>query len=728
MIRRIVLWMFAATCGVADAAEGPYLQIEGEPGERLPLAMTTADVAIVGMIADVTLRQVFENRGDRTIEAVYVFPASEKAAVDALTVRIGARTLVAEIAEKEQAKARYEEAKEEGRTTALLEQVDPSAFRMSVANILPGDRIETELHYTELLVPTEGTYEFVFPTTLGDPYGPGSDPVVAAPKSRSADVVDFSFDIRVGLESAVPIGAVASPSHRITQSSEAATRVVVGLDESEARKAAARDFVLRYSLAGDEVQAGLLAFPEGDGGYFLLAAEPPPAPPADAVVPREFIFVVDVSGSMIGEPLDLTKALVRDLFASLTPKDRLNVVLFSGGSKVLSPVGSIAAEPGNLARVLAAIDAEGAGGGTELVQAIDVAHGLPRTEGLSRSMVLVTDGQISAGGEAYRAIRSRLDQANVFAFGVGASVSRDVIARLARAGAGEPFIVDDATDGAAVAARLRRYIDRPLLSGITLATQGVETFDREPDPLPDLLAERPLVVVGRYRGPLAGSITLAGRSASGQWTREIPVLPDAASTRHAAIRQLWARQRVQRLLDESASAFGARGDDANDAEVKALGLRHSLLTPFTSFVAVDRQVRADGVADVVRQPAIRRPAVFGGAGYVRDVIDHRASTRVALAGIDGPVTARRTLAGHQFARIGDTWVDARYVPGSTVLRIRRDSAAMQALLGIAPELAPLLQLDGRIVVVVGRAVVVIGTTGFGTYPELSLRRALGRPR
>ncbi|MDR3087984.1 MAG: hypothetical protein LBU45_08580, partial [Azoarcus sp.] len=133
-----------------DRAESPYFHVPGgDPSvDALPLKSTDVEVRIAGVIADVTVTQVYKNEGTRPIEATYVFPGSTRAAVHAMNVRLADRLIEAKIREKQKARQEYDQAKSEGKTTALLEQHRPNVFRMNVANIMPGDDVRVELHYT----------------------------------------------------------------------------------------------------------------------------------------------------------------------------------------------------------------------------------------------------------------------------------------------------------------------------------------------------------------------------------------------------------------------------------------------------------------------------------------------------------------------------------------------------------------------------------------------------
>ena len=175
----LAAWMLALIPLAAPASEeaeadrtlSPYFFVHGDgTTDQLPLKSTDVSVSIAGVIADVKVTQHYRNDGKNAIEAEYVFPGSTRAAVYALSMAIGERKVVAEIREKEQARVEYQAAKSAGKSAALLEQERPNVFRMNVANILPGDEIVVELRYTELVVPTDSVYEFVFPTVVGPRY------------------------------------------------------------------------------------------------------------------------------------------------------------------------------------------------------------------------------------------------------------------------------------------------------------------------------------------------------------------------------------------------------------------------------------------------------------------------------------------------------------------------------------------------------------------------------
>ena len=739
---RLLLLIVLSFCAVAVAhAQGaakssaPYFEAysAGKRVEALPLAMTRVDVLVGGIIAEVSLTQVYENRGDVPVEAVYVFPASSRATVHALTMTVGSRVIRAELRERDEARKAYEAARSEGKTATLLEQKDVGAFRMNVANVLPGDRITVELEYVELLVPTKGIYEFFFPNTAPmAKYERASDRDASMPSSSDGEVVENGFDLRVRVLSATPITSIASPSHELLIERPRDDEAVASL-AGDTRRAGARDFVLRYSLNGDAMAAGVLLQEGVEENFFLLMAQPPRSVSVNAIPPREYIFIVDVSGSMVGRPLDVSRKLVSDLFKGLRHGDLFNVILFAGSAEAMA-TSSQPATPEVLASALKTLEGKDASGSTELEAALDRAYAVPTTPGMARSIIVITDGAIAAGKQVSQSIATRLNEANVFVFGIGASLDRAVIERLARAGQGEPFMVERMSEAEAVADLFREYVDRPLLTQANMRWNGLDLYDIEPAQVPDLFAERPIVLIGKYRGPTTGTLTVSGYSGNEQVRMDANFGSARKDSSLGALSQLWARRRIDRLEDTGCGSPCAEDDGAR-GEITAVGLKYGVLTPYTSFVAVTDEVRTTESGERVFQPAMSRdmsePAPMVGYGFSTSfavqgmVTSLRTGARTAVAAPPVPGTLRE-IGGHRMHQVEGGWRDLAHRDDARILRIRRDSPAFRDLLALRPMLADILSLDGTVMVAFGAYSIEISPLGFSDYPAATLRRALGK--
>jgi Ca-activated chloride channel homolog len=613
-------WLWLATLGLASscflllvakplhaqeatgprlATESPYFFVKSDDPavDRLPLKSTEVDVRISGVIADVRVTQTYRNEGARAIEAKYVFPGSTKAAVGGLNVRLADRLITAQIREKQQARIDYDAAKKEGRTAALLEQHLPNVFQMNVANILPGDDVRVELRYTELLVPQAGNYQFVFPTVVGPRYNsPRSEnrnaKWVAQPTLREGVAPNTAFKLKVALDTPMGIKEIRSATHAIdVRKSNEDQHAEVALAPSGG-PANNRDFVLDYRLAGEKIESGLMLY-KGQGGndgngaenFFLAMVEPPKSVAANTISPRDYIFVVDISGSMHGFPLDTAKVVLERLIGGLRPSDTFNVLLFSGSNRMLSPQ-SVPATRANIEQALSTIRNYNGSGSTELIPALKRVYAEPKAENVSRTVVVVSDGYVTVEREAFELVRKNLGRANLFAFGIGSSVNRHLMEGLARAGMGEPFIITDPVQAPEQAARFRRMVESPVLTNVKATFGGLDVYDVQPQALPDVLGERPVIVFGKWRGEAKGRVIIEGQSAEGPYRQEVRI-DNATRQDAAALRSLWARHRIASLSDQEA----LEGGDAFKQRITELGLRYGLLTQYTSFIALDRVVR-----------------------------------------------------------------------------------------------------------------------------------------
>jgi Ca-activated chloride channel family protein len=607
------------TCSQVEESEdktlSPYFFVKSDDPEtdQLPLKSTSAKVSIAGVIADVKISQVYKNEGKNVLEAIYIFPASTRAAVYDMKMTIGEREIFAIIQEKEQARQTYEQAKNDGKSASLLEQKRPNVFQMNVANIMPGDIIEVELSYTEFLVPEASVYEFVYPTVVGPRYSNQTeesspqDKWISNPYLSEGEKPTYEFDINVDIAAGLPISNIRSSSHEVDISFENLTQASIKLKNNK-KFEGNRDFILQYRLAGNKVESGVLLYEGKDENFFMAMIQPPKNVISSEIPPREYVFIVDVSGSMHGFPLDISKKLLRNLISNLRSQDRFNVLLFAGGSSVLFNQ-SMPANAANISNAINHINNQRGGGGTELLPALRRALAMKGTEDYSRSFIIVTDGYVSVEKEAFDLINKNLGKANFFAFGIGSSVNRYIIEGIAHVGMGIPFILTNGNEASGNADTFRKYVSSPVLTNIKIKYPGLEVYDVEPQNVPDVLSERPVVIIGKYRGKASGSIELTGTTGKGKYKKSIDLSEVKPSDNNKALKYLWARKRIQ-LLDD----YNNVGNDIELVkEITELGLKYNILTNYTSFVAVDSEIRnTGGEVTTINQPL---PLPYGVSNY-----------------------------------------------------------------------------------------------------------------
>jgi Ca-activated chloride channel family protein len=590
-----------------DQTLSPYFFVKSEDPavDQLPLLSTSARVSIAGVIADVVVHQVYKNSGRSPIEALYVFPASTRAAVYAMKMTIGERTIQARIKEREAARKAYEQAKSEGKTASLLEQQRPNVFQMNVANIMPGDSIVVEMKYTELLVPTEAIYEFVYPTVVGPRYSnkkaskAKDDKWVANSYFKEGENSQTTFDISVDIASGVPIQDVACLSHKTAINYDGKRDATINLDKSEIN-GGNRDYILRYRLAGNKIESGLMLYEGKDENFFLAMVQPPSRITQSMIPNREYLYVIDISGSMRGQPLDVSKSMMSSLLSKLRPTETFNILMFSGGSKVFSEKPMTATKE-NIQKGLDFVSNARGGGGTQLVRALKRAMALPKAEKGSRSIVVITDGYVSFEKETFDVIRQNLYEANLFSVGIGSSVNRYLIDGMARAGSGEPLVITlrEKEQIEAKAEKFRNLIQYPVLTQIKTEYKGFEVYDVEPLSLPDVFANRPILLYGKWKGEPKGELVLSGISGEKRFKTVLEVKNAKPDRNNAALRYLWARHKIAMLSDFNKVLH----TDEHKKEITELGLKYNLLTNYTSFVAIDSEVRNTSDTSVtVKQP------------------------------------------------------------------------------------------------------------------------------
>ncbi len=465
VVALLILNLSVSVSQSVDKTLSPYFYVENaDPAlDAMPLKATEVEVYISGVIAEINITQVYENKGSKPINATYIFPASTRAAIHFMQMIIGDNIVTAKIKERQQAKVEYEKAVKEGKSASLLEQNRPNVFTMKIGNIMPGDVIKVKLSYTELLVPIDGLYEFVFPTVVGPRYSNEKkseaseyDSFVETPYLKEGKSSDVKFNINVRLSTGVPIQEIVSPSHHILMDWKTGSDVIIRLDDYE-DGANNRDCIIRYKLQDKEISTGLLLYKGEKENFFLYMMQPPDRVRNDVIQPREYIFVVDVSGSMHGFPIEVSKSLLKQLLGNLKSSDKFNVLLFESNTSVMFPE-SIFATKENIDNAIRFIDSVEGSGGTEIGKAIEHALAIRRDEHYSRSIVIVTDGYISFENTIFDLIRNNLNNANFFAFGIGSSVNRYLIDGIAKVSESESFVVTKSIEAKYVANNFLKYI------------------------------------------------------------------------------------------------------------------------------------------------------------------------------------------------------------------------------------------------------------------------------
>jgi Ca-activated chloride channel family protein len=559
---------------------------EPAPPLELPLKATRVQARIDGMVARVDVFQRFENKNREAIEAIYTFPLPTGAAVSEYSFKMAGREVRGKLQTREVARKTYEAAREAGKTTSLLEQERPNVFTQSVANIPSRTEVEVHLQYDLSLEPDDGLYAFVFPTVVGPRFCPASmsDAQVAAiapPVLAAGSDNPHRFSIEVLLDAGLPVHDLKSVWHKIRTRGEQAGGVFSGpvkVELARQEDIPDRDFRLEYRLSGKDIQATLLAqkATAGQGGHFLLMVEPPVKPDAIAAG-QEILLLIDQSGSMGGAPLGTVQDAARYVVENLRPIDRIQIVSFANTAKKMADT-SLAVDATNRGRILSWINGLRSEGGTEMLSGLKEALGAPKTRGLARHIVLLTDGYIGNEDQIFRAIHDGIQPGTTLhCFAVGSSVNHHLLEGAAKEGHGLNLPLELGRDPSKTLDRFLERLSVGVLSDISLDWGGLKVADLEPQMIQDLFLGSPLVIAGRFDAPGTGTLAIQGKRRGKAVTIPVPVNFAAADTLHPALPRLWARRRL---------AIYTNPDTRDSAKGTELALQYRLLSPWTSFVAV----------------------------------------------------------------------------------------------------------------------------------------------
>ncbi len=608
----------------SDAAQRPT-----SAGTFSALKHTDVKAHISGSVAYVDVTQEFTNPSKVPVEAIYTFPLPEKAAVNGMEFRVGGRVIVGQIKERQQARQIYNQAKQEGKRTALLDQERPNIFTQSVANIMPGDQISVHISFVQPLDYRDGAYEWAFPTVVGPRYTGTGTPdgnAIGVPTSYTPDAEQISppfalpgtrsghdISLHVSVDAGVPLGDIRSVLHPIDVQREGTNRAQIELKNEGTIPN--RDFILRFAVAGQKFQSGLLTQSDGKGGgYFALVMQPPATPKREDVSPRELVFVVDQTGSQSGFPIEKSKEAMREALKYLRPNDHFQVLAFNTD---VFPCFSQPVVPtvANLANARKFVDGLNAGGGTDILKALGVALKIPLDPQRLRAVVYFTDGFVGNDQEIIDFERQNRGTTRVFPFGVGNSVNRSLLDSMAREGRGS---VEYITLGLS-RAEFERELDTPIATGTDLkqlrknleeqksALEAINRFNSRiktpvlispsvqfnglpvtdvlPDPINDVFETQPIIITGRYTKASKGFVTLSGYSGQHAWEQNIPVDFSAAPSNNPGLESLWARARVDAITNSDTP-----NAEDKKAQIIEVALEHKLLTQYTSFVAVEQKI------------------------------------------------------------------------------------------------------------------------------------------
>ena len=634
---------------------------------QLPLKALDVDARVIGTFAHTTLTQVFKNTAGVPVEATYIFPMPDRAAVTRFTMVVAGRRVEGDLQERGQARRTYDAAITAGKRASIAEEERPGTFTIRVGNILPDEDATIILELTGPLPVVDGEVTYRFPLVVAPRYMPGTplrgeqvgdghhvDTSAVPDASRISPPVllkgypnPVRLGIRVRIDAAgLPLSQVRSALHAAwADEADGLLEVKVGNGER-----LDRDFILRFRLGDAAMRTSARASDKGGDDAFLLTVLP--AMTSTAKRPRDLVFVVDRSGSMSGWKMIAARRAVARMIDSLRGADRFCVMAFDDSVDYCAALGRGLVPATDRARFtavewLATVDDRG---GTEMAQPLAEAADLLAGGDVARDRVLVfvTDGQVGNEAQILKLLGTRLKKTRVFPLGIDQAVNAGFMNRLASLGAsGEAELVESEDRVDDVLARCHRRIDTPALSelSITVEDGDLVTDTVAPSRLPDVFDGVPAVIAGRLRrrSGKRPTIVVRGRDASGA-SQTLRVAVETSG--NPSLVPAWARLHLRDLEDRF---DGHQGDRQQlQSSILRVSLEAKVLCRFTAFVAVDHEtVNAGGRVHKATQ-AVEHPAGWAPAGGVLGGAPGQGQPMAASAPMPSPPPS----SGHGFGSAG----------------------------------------------------------------------------
>jgi Ca-activated chloride channel family protein len=680
----------AALLATASLSAGARLYGDGfiiprpDPRETIPplaVKFHRVRVEINNQVARTSVDQVFINTFGRDIEGTYIFPLPEGASVTEFAMYVGSERVQGEILDAAQARRVYEDIVRRLKDPGLLEYIGRNMFRARVFPIPARGEKRIQISYTEVLKAERGFVRYLYPLNTE--------------RFSLTPLEDLS--LTVSIESRAPITTVYSPSHKISVRTETAHKARAGFEAANVKPD--KDFVLFYGLSKDDVGLTFLNAAGPDGKYFLFLAAPRYAEPSAKVMDKNLVLVLDSSGSMSGAKIAQAKDAARFILNHLGEGDAFTVIDFDDGVTPFSEA-LLPATDANRKRALAFVDAIEDAGGTNIHDALLQALAKLGKGERPNYVLFLTDGQPTVGttetAEIIKAVGAANDaRARLFVFGVGDDVNTELLDGLSAGTRGASNYVGADEDLEVAISGYYEKIASPLMSDLTLAFKGIEVKDVYPRSLPDLFRGSQLVVVGRYEGEGPVTAQLAGKV--GGDARAFSVTDVLASGKaNDFLPRLWATRRVGYLLEEI--RLHGQSRELVD-EVKALGLKHGIVTPYTSYLVTEKEQLALEAAAPAAQDAVRARATTGAGAVLAAKVSQRLKSDEQASQVE---SARIRYKDDKTFYLKDgVWVDSAYEEGAPVKEVVFGSEGYFKLIADNPGLGRYLSVADKMIVSFG---------------------------
>ncbi len=652
------------------------------PGERIPpltVKYHRVNVEIINQVAKTSIDQVFINNHNRDIEGIFIFPLPERASISEFSMYIGGKKVEGEILDRDKARRIYEDIVRRMKDPALLEYVGRNMFRARVFPIPANGEKRIQLSYTEVIKAERNLIRYVYPLNT------------EKFSLRPLQEVTISVEI----SSKIPLSNVYSPSHNVSVRKEGKSKARVGFEGKNIKPE--KDFIVYYSLSEDDIGLSFMNWEGPEDNYYMLLASPSYVGKKEKILSKNLIFVLDSSGSMSGKKIKQAKEAVRFIISHLDKKDGFSLVDFDDGVSLFSSE-IIPASRENIERALRFVDEVEDSGGTNINDALLQALEMIEPGEGPNYILFLTDGLPTVGITGTAEIMKNINKANelktrIFVFGVGYDVNTELLDRISSDNRGTSVYVAEDENLEVAVSNYYEKISSPLLSDLKIDFKGIEVRDTYPRVMPDLFKGSQLVLIGKYAGKGKVTVVLSGKV--GKKAKRF-VLKDQELIKAESynfLPRLWATRRIGYLIEEI--RLQGTNKELVD-EVKKLGLKYGIVTPYTSFLVTEKERLSLDMAAPEAEAALKARDVTG-AGAVKIARSVQKLKAVAQA----PQVVSQMIKFKEdktFYLRDEYWVDSIYEEGSAVKEVSFNSEEYFSLLSAKPGIAKYLSVAKNIIV------------------------------
>ncbi len=674
-----LLLCFSSTQVYADGFIIP-LPRRGELIPPLSVKYHRVQVNLLDQVAKTTIDQVFINHYPRDIEGEYIFPLPKDASISEFSMYIGDKKIKGEILDRDQARRIYEDIVRRMKDPALLEYVGQNLFRARVYPIPANGEKRIKISYTEILKSEARLIRYLYPLNTE--------------KFSARPLEDVS--VSVNIRTQIPISNVYSPSHKVSIKKLEKNHVRAGFEGKNIKPE--KDFILYYSLSEDDIGLSFMNWSDGEDNYFLFLAAPAFVSSKAKVMNKNIMFVLDSSGSMSGKKIVQAKEAARFVINHLDPGDMFSLIDFDDGVDFFSQK-MVAASQANIEKALHFVENIEDSGGTNINEALSDGLGMFTESERPSYILFLTDGLPTVGVTDTTAILKNISRANdnksrIFVFGIGYDVNTELLDRISSDNRGTSVYVSENDNLEVAISQYYEKMSSPLLSDITVNFSGIETKDVYPKVLPDLFKGSQLLMIGRYKGEGPVSVEVTGRVEKKTKHFELKNFMLTKDISFNFLPRLWATRRIGYLLEEI--RLQSTQTELIE-EVKRLGIKFGIITPYTSFLVTEKESRLMDAAAPEAQEALAARKTTGVGAFRIAKATQALKAREQAVHVESQMI--RYKSDKTFYLKDEVWVDSLYIEGKPVKKISFGSEEYFKLLSEMPDISKYLSVAGNILIV-----------------------------